>query len=179
MVDYPTMEIPPAMREMAEQNMKQAHAAYEQLTDFVTHAMDNLMGAMPENSRVRRLQRCPDPSHGLREGKCRHGFQLRREGLQCTNLAGNFGASDAIRSRPDEGLYLTHAGTLRPDRGGFPKDTTRLMVPSGRSSGQMKKKAANYVQRLEKSREEPRRLDYGYDLQRKTIFFRWEKVEFS
>lgn len=53
------------------------------------------------------------------------------------------------------------------------------MVPSGRSSGQMKKKAANYVQRLEKSREEPRRLDYGYDLQRKTIFFRWEKVEFS
>lgn len=48
MVDYPTMEIPPAMREMAEQNMKQAHAAYEQLTDFVTHAMDNLMGAMPE-----------------------------------------------------------------------------------------------------------------------------------
>ena len=27
--------------------MKQAHAAYEQLTDFVTKAMDAWMGAMP------------------------------------------------------------------------------------------------------------------------------------
>ena len=32
-------EIPQAMREQAEQNMKQAHAAYEQLTNFVTKAM--------------------------------------------------------------------------------------------------------------------------------------------
>ena len=41
------VEIPQAMREKAEQNMKQAHAAYEQLTDFVTKAMDAWMGAMP------------------------------------------------------------------------------------------------------------------------------------
>ena len=41
------VEIPQAMREQAEQNMKQAHAAYEQLTDFVTKAMDAWMGAMP------------------------------------------------------------------------------------------------------------------------------------
>ena len=40
-------EIPQAMREQAEQNMKEAHAAYEQLTDFVTKAMDAWMGAMP------------------------------------------------------------------------------------------------------------------------------------
>jgi hypothetical protein len=40
-------EIPQALREQAEQNMKQAHAAYEQLTDFVTKAMDAWMGAMP------------------------------------------------------------------------------------------------------------------------------------
>ena len=41
------LEFPQAMREQAEQNMKQAHAAYEQLTDFVTKAMDTWMGAMP------------------------------------------------------------------------------------------------------------------------------------
>ena len=34
---------------MSEQNLKQAHAAYEQLVDFVTKAMGAWMGAMPAN----------------------------------------------------------------------------------------------------------------------------------
>ena len=42
-----SFEIPQAMREVAEQNMKEAHAAYEQLTDSVTKATDAWMGAMP------------------------------------------------------------------------------------------------------------------------------------
>ena len=46
MADNP-FEIPQQMRDLAEQNMKQAHAAYEQLTDFVTKAMDAWIGAMP------------------------------------------------------------------------------------------------------------------------------------
>jgi hypothetical protein len=45
-------EIPQALRDVAEQNMKQAHAAYEQLTDFVTKALDAWMGATHSNSRV-------------------------------------------------------------------------------------------------------------------------------
>ena len=40
-------EIPQAMREQAEQNMKEAYAAYEQLTDFVTKVTDAWIGAMP------------------------------------------------------------------------------------------------------------------------------------
>ena len=40
-------EIPQQMRDLAEQNLKQAHAAYEQLTDFVTKAMGPWMGAIP------------------------------------------------------------------------------------------------------------------------------------
>ena len=48
MADNP-FEIPQQMRDLAEQNIKQAHAAYEQLTDFVTKAMDAWMGAMPSN----------------------------------------------------------------------------------------------------------------------------------
>ena len=46
MADNP-FEIPQQMRDLAEQNIKQAHAAYEQLTDFVTKSMDAWMGAMP------------------------------------------------------------------------------------------------------------------------------------
>ena len=46
MADNP-FEIPQSMRDLAEQNLKQAHAAYEQLTDFVTKAMGPWMGAIP------------------------------------------------------------------------------------------------------------------------------------
>ena len=42
-------EIPQTLRNLSEQNLKQAHAAYEQLTGFVSKAMDAWMGAMPAN----------------------------------------------------------------------------------------------------------------------------------
>jgi hypothetical protein len=48
MADNP-FEIPQQMRDRAEQNVKQAHAAYEQLTDFVTKAMDAWTDALPAN----------------------------------------------------------------------------------------------------------------------------------
>jgi hypothetical protein len=52
MADNP-FEIPQNVRDLAEQNMKQAHAAYDQLTDFLTKAMDAWMGAMPSNGVAR------------------------------------------------------------------------------------------------------------------------------
>ena len=42
-------EIPQSVRDASEQNLKQAHAVYEQLTDFVTKAMDAWMGTLPAN----------------------------------------------------------------------------------------------------------------------------------
>ena len=48
MSDNP-FEIPHAMRDMAEQNMKQAHTAYDQLSDFVANTMNSWMGVMPAN----------------------------------------------------------------------------------------------------------------------------------
>ncbi len=42
-------EIPQQMRDLADQNIKQAHAAYEQLMAFVTKVMDPWTGAMPAN----------------------------------------------------------------------------------------------------------------------------------
>jgi len=46
MTDNP-FEIPQAMRDLAETNIKQAHAVYEQLTDFVSKAVDAWMDALP------------------------------------------------------------------------------------------------------------------------------------
>ena len=46
MADTP-LEIPQAMRDAVEQNLKQAQAAYEQLMDFVTKAMGAWTSAMP------------------------------------------------------------------------------------------------------------------------------------
>jgi hypothetical protein len=46
MADNP-FDISQAMRDLAETNLKQAHAVYEQLTDFVSTALDAWMDAMP------------------------------------------------------------------------------------------------------------------------------------
>ena len=48
MADNP-FEIPQALRDVSEQNLKQARAAYEQLTDFMTKAMGAWTGALPSN----------------------------------------------------------------------------------------------------------------------------------
>ena len=40
-------EIPQQMRDLTEQNLRQAQAAYEQLADFMTKSMSMWMGAMP------------------------------------------------------------------------------------------------------------------------------------
>ena len=49
-MSHKPFEIPQPVRDIAEQNMKQAHAAYDQLTDFVTKTVDSWMGAMPSSS---------------------------------------------------------------------------------------------------------------------------------
>ena len=48
MADNP-FEIPQALRDMSERNLKQARAAYEQLIDVMTKAMGAWIGAMPSN----------------------------------------------------------------------------------------------------------------------------------
>jgi len=42
-------EIPQTLRDLTEQNMKQAHAAYEQLTHFMIKAMGAWTDALPAN----------------------------------------------------------------------------------------------------------------------------------
>jgi hypothetical protein len=48
MTDNP-FEIPQAMRDLAETNIKQAHAVYDQLTDFISETIDTWVDAIPAN----------------------------------------------------------------------------------------------------------------------------------
>ena len=48
MTDNP-FEIPQAMRDLAETNIKQAHAVYDQLTDFISKTIDTWVDAIPAN----------------------------------------------------------------------------------------------------------------------------------
>jgi hypothetical protein len=49
MTDNP-FEIPQSLRDASEQNLRQAHAAYKQLMDFVSKAMAAWIEVMPENA---------------------------------------------------------------------------------------------------------------------------------
>jgi len=51
MADNP-FDIPQQMRDLTEQNLKQAHAAYEQFADFMTKSMSAWMGAMPSRPAI-------------------------------------------------------------------------------------------------------------------------------
>ena len=48
MADNP-FEIPQGLRDVSEKNLKQAHAAYEQLMDVMTKAVGAWTGALPSN----------------------------------------------------------------------------------------------------------------------------------
>ena len=58
MSDNP-LEVPQALRDLSEQNMQQARAAYQQLMAFMTKAVGPWMDALPSNpmtAGVRRMQ---------------------------------------------------------------------------------------------------------------------------
>jgi hypothetical protein len=59
MADTP-YQIPQVLRDLSEQNVKQAHAAYEQLVEFMTKAMGAWMGAMPANPLAAGFQHMQD-----------------------------------------------------------------------------------------------------------------------
>ena len=59
MADTP-FEIPQALRQVSEQNVKQARAAYEQLLEFMTKAMGPWMDAVPSNRMTAGLQHMQD-----------------------------------------------------------------------------------------------------------------------
>jgi len=73
MADNP-FEIPQALRDVSEQNIKQAHAAYEQLTDFVTKAINAWMGAMPASPMVTGFREVQDRAVNLAKENAESAF---------------------------------------------------------------------------------------------------------
>ena len=69
-------EIPQQMRYLAEQNIKQAHAAYEQLTDFVTKAVGAWMGAMPASPMVTGFKEVQDHAAEIAKKNADSAFEL-------------------------------------------------------------------------------------------------------
>ena len=59
MADNP-FEIPQVLRQVTEQNVKQARAAYEQLMEFMTKAMGPWLDAVPSNPMTAGLQHLQD-----------------------------------------------------------------------------------------------------------------------
>ena len=75
MADNP-FEIPQALRNVAEQNIKQAHAAYEQLTDFVTKAVGAWMGAMPASPMLTGFKEVQDRAAEIAKTNADSAFAL-------------------------------------------------------------------------------------------------------
>ncbi len=69
-------EIPQTMRDLAEQNMKQAHAAYDQLSDFMTKAMDAWMGMAPSIAPVAGFKDVQERAVAIAKQNAEAGFAL-------------------------------------------------------------------------------------------------------
>ncbi len=53
---HKSSEIPQSMHELAEEKLKQSHAAYEQLTSYMNNAVGAWMGAIPPSPATTGLQ---------------------------------------------------------------------------------------------------------------------------
>jgi hypothetical protein len=75
MADNP-FEIPQQMRDLAEKNIKQAHAAYEQLTDFVTKAVGAWADALPASPVVAGFKEVQDRAAEIAKKNADSAFAL-------------------------------------------------------------------------------------------------------
>jgi len=85
MADNP-FEIPQQIRDLAEQNIKQAHAAYEQLTDFVTKAIDAWMGAMPTSPMATGFKDFQDRAAEIAKKNAESAFALVEKIAKAQNI---------------------------------------------------------------------------------------------
>ncbi len=85
MADTP-FEIPQQMRDLAEQNIKQAHAAYEQLTDFVTKAVGAWMGAMPASPMAAGFKEVQDRAAEITKKNAESAFALIEKMAKAQNI---------------------------------------------------------------------------------------------
>ena len=85
MADSP-FEIPQTLRNVSEQNIKHAHAAYEQLVDFMTKAIDAWMGAMPASPMFRGLKEVQGRAAEIAKTNADSAFALVEKIAKAQNL---------------------------------------------------------------------------------------------
>ena len=85
MTDNP-FEIPQQLRDLAEENIKQAHAAYEQLTDFVTKGMDAWMDAMPASPMAAGFKDVQDRAVAMAKTNADSAFALIEKIAKAQNI---------------------------------------------------------------------------------------------
>ena len=85
MADNP-FEIPQQMRDLAEQNLKQAHAAYEQLMDFMTKAMGARTGVLPSNPMAAVLKDVQDRVAAMAKQNAESVFALAEKIAKAQNF---------------------------------------------------------------------------------------------
>ena len=122
----PFFRLTQLMRDLAEQVIKQAHAAYEQLAAFVTKAMDAWVGTMP-SPMATGFKDVRERAMDFAKENAELSVHVRRQDQQCTDPPRDFDASDAVRSRPDADLRYANAGTIQLDRRNSPEVRRRLI----------------------------------------------------
>jgi hypothetical protein len=85
MADNP-FEIPQALRDVTEQNIKQAHITYEQLTDFITKAVGAWMGAMPASPMVAGFKEVQDRAAEIAKKNADSAFALIEKMAKAQNI---------------------------------------------------------------------------------------------
>ena len=85
MTDNP-LEIPQHMRDLAEENIQRAHAAYEQHTDFVTKALDAWIGAIPSSPMAKGFKYVQDQATEIAMENAEFGIRVRQQDQRRTDV---------------------------------------------------------------------------------------------
>ncbi len=126
MADNP-FEIPRTLCDLAEQNVKQAHAAYEQLTDFVTKATGAWTGALPSNAITHGFKEVQERAVQIAKENAEFAFALAGKLAKAQHLPGGLDPSNAVRSRPDKSFRHADAGARQAGRRSVPEVSPQLI----------------------------------------------------
>ena len=126
MADNP-FEIPQTFRQVSEQNLKQLHAAYEQLAVFMTRVMDAWTDALPSNPMAAVFKDVQGRAVQIAMENVEVSVHVRRQDQQRTDPPRYCDAADAVCPRADADLRHADAGASKADRGNSPEAPTQLI----------------------------------------------------
>ena len=126
MADNP-LEIPQALRDVSEQNLKQAHAAYEQLMDFVTKTMAAWTGALPANPMAAGFKDVQDRALEIAKENAESAFTFAGKICNAQTLQDIVTLQTQFAQDRMQAL-VTQPQQLQADRGSSPEVRTRLIL---------------------------------------------------